>query len=234
MVALPNNPTSPVVPLASGDRLTRREFARRYEAMPDARAELVEGVVSLSSRVRASHGQAHAHILLWLGVYCEATPGVLVYDNTTVRLDPDNELQPDALLRVEPSAGGRSRVAEDDYIYGAPELVVEVALSSASCSTLALHDKMNVYRRNEVQEYLVWQVYEQQLDWFQWQEGQYIPLVPDATGILCSRVFPGLWLDGAAMLAGNLTGMLAALRQGVGTAEHTALAGRLARVSGEK
>lgn len=122
--------------------------------------------------------------------------------------------------------GGRSRVDEDDYIDGVPELIVEVAVSSASYD---LREKMQVYRRNGVQEYIVWQVSEERLDWFHWQDGHYVPLVPDAAGMLCSRVFPGLWLDVTALTTGNLTRLLAAVRQGVATADHAALVRHLSQ-----
>src|SRR5581483_3423435 len=107
------------------------------------------------------------------------TPGVDLADNTTVRLDFDNEPQPDALLRLEPGVGGRSSVSEDDYLEGAPELIVEVAASSASYD---LHEKLRAYRRNGVQEYVVWRVYDQQIDWFQLLDGEYVPLMPDVDG----------------------------------------------------
>jgi Uma2 family endonuclease len=141
-------------PLEAGDHLTRCEFERRYEAMPEMKkAELIEGVVHMPSPVRLqSHAEPHASIMAWLGVYRASTPGVRLADNATVRLDLDNEPQPDALLRLEPAAGGRSRVSEDDYLESAPELVVEIASSSASYD---LHEKLRVYRRNGVQEYVV-------------------------------------------------------------------------------
>ncbi len=102
-----------------------------------------------------SHGQPHSLIMGWLAVYCAATPGIESADNTTVRLDLDNEPQPDALLRIDAELGGHSRISEDDYLEGAPELIVEIASSSASYD---LHDKKKVYRRNGVQEYIVWRV----------------------------------------------------------------------------
>lgn len=189
-----------ILPLENGDRLTREEFERRYAAMPNLKkAELIEGTVWMGSPVRVTHGEPHARIMAWLGLYLMATPGVQVADNTTVRLDRDNELQPDALLRwVE---GGRSRLSEDGYLEGAPELIAEIAASSASYD---LREKWRVYRRNEVQEYLVWQVYDRRLDWFHWQAGDYVLLEPEAAGIIKSRVFPGLWLAVTALLAGDL------------------------------
>lgn len=204
--------------LENGDHLTRPEFERRYAAMPQVKkAELIEGIVYLPSPVRArQHGRPHALIMGWLGVYWAATPGIDLCDNTTVRLDLDNEPQPDALLRIE---GGTSRISEDDYIEGSPELVVEIAASSASKD---LHDKLRVYRRNGVQEYLVWQIYEQQLNWFSVQAGEYVLLAADNQGIICSQVFPGLWLAEPALLQGDLAAVLTYLQQGLQIPEHAA------------
>jgi Uma2 family endonuclease len=219
------------LPLESGDRLTRPEFERRYEAMPWLKkAELVEGVVYVGSPVRArGHGKPHAIVMTWLGTYVAATPGVDIHDNATVRLDIDNEPQPDALLRVEPEAGGHSRIAEDDYIEGPPELVFEIAASSASYD---IHDKLDAYRRNGVQEYAVWRVYEHVIDWWELREGEYVPLPLDETQIFRSRVFPGLWLDIRAIVKGDLAAVLATLQQGVGTDEHAAFVARLAAQKG--
>lgn len=217
----------PPVPLENGDRLSRCEFERRYECRPDIKkAELIEGIVYLSLPVRArSHGEPHAHIMTWLGVYCAATPGVHLADNATVRLDLDNEPQPDALLRLEPDTGGRSAITADDYIEGAPELIVEVAASSAAYD---LHDKLQVYRRNGVQEYLVWQVYDRRLDWFQWTQDGYAALTPDSSGVIHSQMFPGLQLAVPALLRGDMAQVLAILQKGLGTPEHRTFAARLA------
>jgi Uma2 family endonuclease len=136
-------------------------------------------------------------------------------DNTTVRLDADNEVQPDALLRIK--IAGQSTISDDDYIEGAPELILEIAASTASYD---LHNKWRVYRRNQVQEYLVWRVYERQLDWFRLNAGEYIKLEPDSRGIIYSQVFPGLWLDVNALLAGNLGQVLTVLQQGLASQEH--------------
>ncbi|ACK72115.1 protein of unknown function DUF820 [Gloeothece citriformis PCC 7424] len=214
-----------IPPLESGDRLTRQEFERRYSASDIRKAELIEGVVYVASPVRAKrHGNPHAIIMAWLGAYWTATPNVDFYDNPTVRLDADNEPQPDALLRIEPEVGGNSIISEDDYIEGAPELIVEVAASSAAYD---LNDKLNAYRRNGVQEYIVWQTYENRLDWFILEEGRYIPLVPDERGIIRSQVFPGLWLSVDALREANRSELLAILQEGLQTAEHQAFIERL-------
>ncbi|HAG80016.1 MAG TPA: hypothetical protein DCL61_02345 [Cyanobacteria bacterium UBA12227] len=220
------NLTIQLPPLENGDRLTRHEFERRYEKMPHVKkAELIEGIVYMASPVRITyHGRPHAQVMAWLTAYWVATPGVDMGDNTTVRLDLDNEPQPDALLRIEPEVGGNSRISDDDYIEGAPELVVEIAASSASYD---LNDKLNVYRRNGVQEYIVWQIYENRLDWLSLQEGRYIALEPDEMGIIRSQVFPGLWLAVNELREGNLNEVLAVLQQGLQTVEHQEFVARL-------
>jgi Uma2 family endonuclease len=211
--------------LNDGDRLTRVEFERRYVAMTHVRkAELVEGVVHMASPVSFRHAEPHGFVTTWLGVFSAATAGVQLLDNASVRLDADNEVQPDALLRIEPALGGHSRVTPDDYIEGAPELVVEVAFSSASYD---VHDKLNVYRRNGVQEYLVWRVQDAAVDWFELNEGVYTPLPVDERGVIHSRVFPGLNLHVDKLLEGDLAGVLAELQQGLSTAEHQALIEKL-------
>lgn len=206
-------------PLESGDRLTRTEFERRYAAMPALKkAELIEGVVYVASPLRAkAHAKPHGDIMGWLWTYKTATPGIELYDNPTVRLDADNEPQPDAVLRLE--QGGRSRISDDDYIEGAPELIVEIAASSASYD---LHDKLRSYRRNGVREYIVWRTYSQQIDWFYLQDGEYKTLEADAVGILRSQQFPGLWLASDRLLSGNLAEVLSILQQGIASPEHQA------------
>jgi len=223
----PVAPTEEALPeLVAGDRLTRAEFERRYHAMPRLeKAELIEGVVYVPSPARfESHGRPHLRICTWLGVYEAGTPGAAAGDNATVRLDLDNEPQPDALLRVREAAGGQSRGTSDDYVEGAPELVAEVTASTASYD---LHDKKRAYRRNGVREYVVWRTRDAALDWLVLREGRYERLAPGADGVLRSEVFPGLWLDAGALLAGDTGRVLDVLGQGLATPEHAAFAARL-------
>ncbi len=222
---LPGSPTEYVPPLQSGDRLTRREFERRYEAAPEKlKAELVEGVVYVASPISIDHARPHGFVMGWLSAYMAATPGVDIADNLTIRLDADNEAQPDALLRIEKECGGRSVVGENGYLEGAPELIVEIAATSASYD---LHDKLRAYRRNGVREYIVWQVYDRKVDWFELKEGEYAPLAPDADGLIHSRVFPGLRLAVKPMLEGDLAAVLAELQKGLATPEHAGFVERL-------
>jgi Uma2 family endonuclease len=222
MVTTPESRLS-ILPLENGDRLSRSEFERRYEAMPHVRkAELIEGVVYMAAALRIkSHGQPHGRLTTWLGVYEALTPGVVLGVEPTVRLDLENAPQPDAVLLVP---GRQATIGADDYIEGAPELMVEVAASSVA---IDLHDKKRAYRRNQVQEYIVWRTLDQQLDWFMLQADEYVAQQVDAQGIIRSRVFPGLWLAVSALLAGEMTTVLSVLQQGLSSPEHQAFVQQL-------
>ena len=212
-------------PLANGYRLSQPEFHRRYLRMPEVRrAELVEGIVFMGSPLSYQHGHATKMLLTWQGNYEASTPGVCSVDGATLILDSDNEFQPDVLLRLDTSCGGKSWL-EDKYLHGAPELVAEVALSSV---TQDLGNKLRVYRRHGVREYLVWQLAEQRFDWFLLRDADYSPLKPGSHGSLRSTVFPGLWLDPQALLAGDLKGVLKHLQKGLDGAEHAAFVRKLA------
>jgi Uma2 family endonuclease len=213
-------------PLENGDRLSRAEFERRYEAMPHLKkAELIEGVVYVPSPVRhRQHGAPHALLIGWLIQYAAHTPGIEVGDNSSVRLDLDNEPQPDAVLLIDPTCGGQSRLSDDGFIEDAPELVAEVASSSVSYD---LHAKLHVYRRNGVREYVVWRVLNREIDWFVLRAGQYERCPVDADGLLRSEVFAGLWLDPTALVQGNLARVLAVVQQGLASPEHATFVARL-------
>src|SRR5262249_37402415 len=79
-----------------------------------------------------------------------------------------------------------------------------------------LGKKQDAYRRNEVQEYIVWRVADRAVDWFVLREGEYERLEPAADGILRSKVFSGLWLDPAALTSGDSAKVLAVLQRGPG------------------
>ncbi|MGD1906014.1 MAG: Uma2 family endonuclease [Leptolyngbyaceae cyanobacterium] len=225
--SLPQQPPLKVPPLESGDRLNCYEFERRYDAMGHLKkAELIEGVVYMPAALRfRSHGQPHGNIMGWLWTYTVATPGVALGDTPTVRLDLDNEPQPDAVLLIEAASGGQARLSNDDYIEGAPELVAEIAASSAA---IDLGDKQRAYRRNGVQEYIVWQVFDQKIDWFSLQNGEYIPLSVDSSGVVRSDVFPGLWLATHDLLAGNMAQVLSILQNGLADSTHDSFVQKLA------
>lgn len=212
--------------LQDGDRLTRAEFERRYETMPDVKkAELIEGVVHMGSPVSAKHhAEPHFDLITLMGLYRLHTPGIVGGDNGTLRLDLDNEPQPDVYLRILAEFGGQCVLDEKGYVAGAPELVAEVAVSSVSYD---LHDKLNAYRRNQVREYLVWRVRDRAVDWFVLREGQFEQLPLGADGLLRSEVFPGLWLDPQAVIARDAARMFEVAMQGVAAPEHHAFLARL-------
>lgn len=222
----PNDSPSGVPPLEQGDRLTRDEFERRYEAMPQLKkAELIEGVVHMPSPVRwKKHATCHGNLITWLGYYEAYTVGVESGDNGSLRLDLENEPQADAALIIDPAYGGRVRISEDDYIVGAPELLAEVTASSVS---MDLNHKFRVYRRNEVREYVVWRVQDRAIDWFVLRHGDYERLAADAAGIYKSEVFSGLWLDSAAMIRRDRARVLQVLENGIRTPEHADFVERL-------
>jgi hypothetical protein len=216
-----------IPPLENGDRLTRDEFERRYNAMPEGiKAELIEGVVYMSSPVRLEqHGEPHFDLITWLGTYRVHTPGVRGGDNTTIRLDLDNEPQPDGLLFY---AGAKVHIDEDGYISGAPQLAGEITASTVS---IDLGHKLNAYRRNEVLEYFVWRVQEEAVDWFILRQGKYerLPLSPE--GYYKSQALPGLWLDPNALLKSDLVRVQQVLQEGLKSPEHADFVARLQQVS---
>ena len=96
--------------LVEGQRLDQPTFHALYEAMPPGtRAELIDGVVYMPSPVGLAHGRAQVPVIVWLDYYAEKTPGVQVLDNATTILGWKSEPQPDALLRILPECGGRTR-----------------------------------------------------------------------------------------------------------------------------
>jgi Uma2 family endonuclease len=209
--------TSPkTIPLLeNGDRLSRHEFERRYTAMPyqktgSNKAELIEGIVYMASPLRIkSHAQPHSQIMTWLGLYQSNTPSLVMGIEPTVRLDLKNEFQPDAVMFIP---GRGASITEDDYIVGAPELVVEIAASTVS---IDMHDKKAAYCRSGVQEYIVWRTLDREIDWFNLQDGEYIRLECDEKSIIKSQVFPGLWLAIESMLSGSMANVLAVLQAGL-------------------
>ena len=219
-------PPGLIPPLENGDRLTRDEFERRYHATPHInKAELIEGVVYMPSPVRLMHhGNPHYQLIAWAGMYSTMTPGIFGCDNTTVRLDVHNEPQPDVALLIDPARGGQARISADDYLEHAPELVAEIAASSASIDT---NTKAEVYRRTGVREYIIWRVLDEEIDWFVLRDEQFVPLIPDAKGVYKSEVFPGLWLDADALIRDDRKRLVRVARKGTSSPEYAAFVAKL-------
>jgi Uma2 family endonuclease len=223
-IALPDQELVP--PLASGDSLGADEFMRRYEAMPDLKkAELIEGTVYMGSPVSTAHATPHTFMQAWLAWYSVRTPGTEAAGDATVRLGPRNVPQPDALLWILPECGGQTHLDADAYIIGPPELVVEVAASSAA---IDLHHKLRAYRRAGVREYLVWRPLDRQFDWFVLVRNEYRPNTPDSAGVLRSPHFPGLALAVDALLNDDRAKVLDVLQAELQTPAHRAFVAKLA------
>jgi hypothetical protein len=153
------------------------------------------------------------------------TPGVQGGDNSSLRLPLGlNMLQPDAYLRILPECGGRARVGADKYVHGAPDLVGEIAASSASYD---LHEKLRAYQRNGAREYVVWRTQDEAIDWFVSRGGKFKRLAADAAGILKSRALPGLWLDARALITYDMVKVHEVVQAGLASAEHREFVDRL-------
>jgi Uma2 family endonuclease len=196
--------------LENGDRLDRVDFESLCELQQVENAELIHGVVRMNAaalRFR-QHGEPHSFILGWLIAYKAVSPDVRVADNVSIRFDKRNEPQPDAVMFLPVEQGGCCRVAEDGYLEGIPELIVEVAASSVSFDA---HEKKDLYESHGVREYILWRTEDHEIDWFLLRNSRYEKQPTDLRGLLRSEVFPGLVLDTIAMLNGDIKAVLAAL-----------------------
>jgi len=126
-------------------------------------------------------------------------------------------------MLIDPEHGGRVTLS-DGYITHGPELAAEVAASSVSINAAA---KKQAYARNGVQEYILWRIEDQVIDWFALHGGRYSVLTPAADGILRSEAFPGLWLDPAALLSEDFGRVLAVSQLGVSSAGHAEFLAKL-------
>jgi Uma2 family endonuclease len=211
--------------LESGDRMNRQEFHAIYEQMREHfKAELIGGVVYVASPLKLRHGRNHLPIGSLLFAYESNTPGTESGDNTTVILGDDSEPQPDLFLRILPRSGGKTKTTKTDYVFGPPELIVEIAHSSKA---IDLYSKREDYLKYGVCEYLVLCVDDQQLRWFDLQANK--ELAPAADGVVRLTSFPGLWIDVAAVFARNFNQLLKVLNEGMATPEHQAFVAKLSK-----
>ncbi len=211
--------------LVAGDKLTRDEFLRRWEAMPAVKfAELIGGIVYMPSPLSRGHGVPDLQVACWLGYYAAFTIGCEAGNNVTWLMQEDSP-QPDTYLRLLPSHGGQSG-DRGLYPQGAPEFLAEVCVSSTAYD---LHQKLELYETAAVREYLALLVREREVRWHCLRDGSFHVAPPDADGVLRSAIFPGLWLDPAALLASDMARVLAVLTQGLNSPEHAEFVTRLAK-----
>jgi Uma2 family endonuclease len=218
--------------LVTGERMDVEEFLRRWEELPDLKnAELIDGVVHVSSPVSLEHGDLDTLILMWLAYYAHATPGCRAGNNSTWFM-LDSAPQPDAHLRILPAYGGQSRERTRDkksYSTGAPELAVEICVTSTDVD---FGPKRKLYESAGVREYITIETFRERLIWRVLEDGVYASQLSSEDGILRSQIFPGLWLDVAAFWANDGAKMLAALNSGIAAEEHQRFVERLAGARG--
>jgi hypothetical protein len=211
--------------LENGDRLDQKTFHARYEAMPHVRAELIGGIVYMSSPMKSPHGRYGTPLIRWLAEFEEATPGTEVLVGATTILGDESEPEPDGSLLILPAFGGQTWEDEDQYINGSPEFIGEIGYATES---IDLHGKKDDYEKAGVREYMVVTLRMHKIFWFVKRRGKFKELAPDADGIFRSEVFPGLWLDPEAMLRRDRKRLLAVLRKGLASSEHAAFVAKLA------
>lgn len=228
MVALHSPPRRKKVlpPLEDGDHLDQKTFHARYEAMPpQVRAELIGGIVYMSSPMKPPHGRYSTPMYRWLDEYEEATPGTEALPVVTNILGPASEPQPDGCLLILPEYGGQTWEDKRGYLNGPPEWIGEISDTTVSFDLKA---KKLDYEKAGVREYMVAALRLKKVYWFVRRRGKFKELDPDADGVFRSEVFPGLWLDAAAFLRRDRKRLLAVLRLGLATAEHAAFVAKLA------
>lgn len=208
-----------VPPFENGDRMDQQTFHELYKQTPEGfKAELIGGVVHMASPLKFfSHGEPHSRLDTWLGVYCADTAGTASANNSTNIMGAESEPQPDLTMIILPEAGGQARINDDDYLVGGAELLVEVANSTVAIDT---HAKFQDYQRAGVREYIIVIVVTQEVEWYVNGRRGFMALKPDVDGILKSRVFPGLWLDPAAIFERSAKRLLAILNEGLASEEH--------------
>jgi Uma2 family endonuclease len=218
---LSNQPARPT--LENGEQMRQPEFHRRYLAHPGTtKFELIGGVVYMASPMREPHGHYTSKLNLVFSLYELSTPGTRATEGISAILGDKSEPQPDLILRLLPEYGGLAKLDEDEYLVGPPELVVEVAYSTRA---IDMNRKRQDYLAAGVQEYLVLCVEEREIHWFHFPSKR--KLKADKAGLWKSRVFPGLWLDGPAVVDCDSTRLVAALQKGLATAEHADFVRRL-------
>jgi hypothetical protein len=206
--------------------MDQKTFHALYLKTPEGfKAELIGGTVYvMSSPVSLHHGKHHSRLVRVLCTYADETPGTEIGDNTTNKLGEESEPQPDAFLVIESACGGQTTLDEDGYVVGGPELVAEVAYSTAS---IDLNRKKADYEKAGVREYVVVLVREESVVWFARGDGGFVELQPGSDGVIRSGVFPGLWLDPKGFFERPPRKLYAVLNKGLASPEHAAFVAEL-------
>jgi Uma2 family endonuclease len=193
--------------------------------VPEAvKAELVGGIVYVAAPVSRFHSRPHVRLGGWLQQYSQETLGTESYDNVSHILSPKSEVQPDLCLVVLPGFGGQVLFRGSANV-GAPELVVEVAFSTAS---MDLGAKRKDYEASGVREYYVAVVPGERVVRFVRSGSRLVDKGPDSDGIFRSTVFPGLWLNPVGVFRGSPKPIFKTLITGLASPDHDAFVADLA------
>ncbi len=206
-------------PPIAGERLSRDEFFERWERLPDLkRAELIGGIVYMPSPLSKRHSSGECLCIYCVRHYSAHTVGCESGCHASWFMLEDMP-QPDAFLCISPKHGGQSGMDRNnrDYPEGAPELIIEVCVSSAAYD---LGPKLKLYERAGVKEYIAVLMKSPEIVWHRLEEGKFRVVQPDHDEIFRSAVFPGLWLDTDALLREDDLRVLETLNQGLQTPEH--------------
>ena len=197
-----------VPPLRHGDALSFAEFRRLWELHPEVKsAQLIDGRVFIEPFVDEFHGLTSAIVIGWIARFFFIPPrGVEPLAHMTTELFGTQSVEADILVRRH---DGLSTIDGEGRMHGPPELAVEVA--SDFSVGLDLGRKKELYCEAGVLEYIVFQ--QDRIDWFILEDGKYRSLLPDANGVIESRLFPGLRLQVQAMLDQDIATVIAAVAQ---------------------
>ena len=114
-------------PLMNGDHLDQPTFHERYEAMPpDFRAELIGGIVYVSSPQKLPHGNHHVKLVRLADEYVDDTPGTGICLDSTTILGPGAEPQPDTAIFIHPECGGQATIDSREFLRGPPEWIGQI------------------------------------------------------------------------------------------------------------
>lgn len=216
--------------LRPGDRLSAKEFERRFDATPDLKkAELIDGVVYVPPPQNEWIGSAQFALAGLLGIFYFHTPPVQGAIRGMLRLDDRNRLQPDVYLYIRAENGGRIRTDADGFMINGPELAADIVGPDRHEPSA----KIEPYRRYGVQEFIVWRVMERSIEWHALHGERYEAVQPDANGVLRSREFPGLWITTKPLIEGDMSSAAGILNDGLASAEHASFVRRLREASHE-